>query len=484
MLSYICRDHQVLARNRGLLSVPRTTSYFLRRLSANAQHESTKPEPPILWSTDFSKPDDDFWREVPVWKDVSKDDFMSWSWTTKNIIETPKKKRQKLFEFLYAVLPPEIPNSNGIGGSQSRDMFIMDVARGITGSTMSVRATPYILSRINWKDPANDPIFRQFIPRRSIMLPDHPRLNLDSLDEVKDSRAEGAVVHRYPDKALLLPISICPTNCTYCTRSWGIGTDTELVTKVSFKLTRPRLEAAFEYIESQEGLHDIVVSGGDAYYLEWNVIEWIGDRLIGMKNIERFRFASKGLAVAPHRLLDKNDPWTESLIRVSDKARRAGKHMALHTHFNHPDEISWITELASRKLLESGVTVRNQTVLLRGVNDNVDTMLTLINKLAKMAVQPYYIYQCDMVPKIEHLRTPLSTLLDIESQIQGTTAGFYLPKCVVDLPGGGGKRLVSLYESYDRQTGVSTFTQPAIKGRGRDNRVYEYHDPMVLNDSA
>lgn len=158
--------------------------------------------------------------------------------------------------------------------------------------------------------------------------------------------------------------------------------------KQAFRASRQSLNEAFKYLEGQEGLHDVVVSGGDAYYLEPHILQLIGDRLIGMKNIERFRFATKGLAVSPHRFLDRNDEWTDTLLHISDKAKKAGKHMALHTHFNHPSEISWVTEKASRKLLQSGLTVRNQTVLLRGINDNADTMLTLIKKLAKMAIQP------------------------------------------------------------------------------------------------
>lgn len=148
------------------------------------------------------------------------------------------------------------------------------------------------------------------------------------------------------------------------------------------------MDSAFDYISSQEGLHDIVVSGGDAFYLPPDALEEIGNRLISIPNIRRFRFASKGLAVAPQRFVDPADEWTKALIRVSDNTRKAGKHMALHTHFNHPNEISWVTEKASLRLLQAGVTVRNQTVLLRNVNDNVATMSALIRKLADMVIQP------------------------------------------------------------------------------------------------
>jgi lysine 2,3-aminomutase len=174
----------------------------------------------------------------------------------------------------------------------------------------------------------------------------------------------------------------------FCTRSYAVGANTDTVTKASLKPTRKRWEQAFAYIESQPNLHDIVVSGGDSYYLQAEHVTSIGERLIGIPSIRRFRFASKGLAVAPSRILDESDGWVRSLIDISDKARRAGKSMSLHTHFNHPNEISWVTEAASRKLFEAGVMVRNQTVLLRGVNDDLPTMSALIRRLADMNIFP------------------------------------------------------------------------------------------------
>ncbi|KAI0140156.1 kama family protein [Hypoxylon sp. NC0597] len=499
MISLIHPNFKALILSKGSSRIPQTSSYLLRRLST-AHHQDafvTRPLPgplPIPTPVPPAPPappepfpaspassphvSDEFWRPIPQWKDVPLTDFASWRWGVKNVVEANKKTRNKLSEFLYAALPEEVPRTKGLQGLQSRDEFVGDVVSGLKKSAMSVRIMPYALSRINWNDPANDPIFHQFIPLGSIMIKDHPTLKLDSLNERTDSPVP-LIVHRYPDKALFLPTSVCPTYCVFCTRSYGIGPSTESITKEPFRGSLERMKGAFEYIDSQEGLHDIVVSGGDSFYLSPDVLELIGDRLIASKNIERFRFATKGLAVAPHRFLDQDDIWTDTLIHISDKAKRAGKHMALHTHFNHPNEISWITEQASRRLLRAGITVRNQTVLLRGINDNVDTMSILIKKLAKMAIQPYYVYQCDMVPKIEHLRTPLQTILEIESQIQGTVAGFYIPKFVVDLPGGGGKRPASLHDSYDRKTGISTFTQPALKGKGRDGKVYKYYDPVA-----
>lgn len=183
---------------------------------------------------------------------------------------------------------------------------------------------------------------------------------------------------------------VCPTNCGYCTRAYEIGADTAVLKKKgNIRPSKTRWEKCLEYIENTPQLQDIVISGGDSYYLTPDNIRYIGGRLIAMPNIKKFRFASRGLAVSPTRMLDPHDDWTNALIEVSQKAEKAGKRMALHTHFNHPNEISWITEEASRRLREAGVTVRNQSVLLRGVNDDVETMSRLIRTLSDtLRIQP------------------------------------------------------------------------------------------------
>ena len=217
-----------------------------------------------------------------------------------------------------------------------------------------------------------------------------------------------------------------------------------------------------------------------------------------MPHIQRIRFASKGAAVCPSRLIDPEDKWTDALVDLSDKGRTVGKSVALHTHFNHPREISWITKLAAKDLFRRGLTIRNQTVLLNGVNNDMGTLSELIQTLAKVNIQPvsqafpadtfrctysktyttffvqYYVYQGDMVRGLEDLRTPLHEILDLESRIRGTIAGFMTPSFVVDLPGGGGKRLACSFEQYDRQAGVATYRAPSVKG----DQSFHYYDPL------
>lgn len=261
--------------------------------------------------------------------------------------------------------------------------------------------------------------------------------------------------------------------CAFCTRSYAIGAPTESVKKRSFIPARRRWDEAFEYIEGNPDVNDVVVSGGDSFYLDPNQLMYIGQRLLQIPHVKRFRLASKGLAVCPMRLIDQNDGWADCLIQLSKEGRQKGKEVALHTHFNHPNEMTWVTSLATRKLFREGVTVRNQTVLLRGVNDNVPTMSKLIRELSNLQITPYYVYQADMVKGVEDMRTPLSTILELEEQIRCSIAGFMLPRFVVDLPGGGGKVPALSYKTYDRGTGVSTFRSPLVP-----DRVFMYHDPL------
>jgi len=261
--------------------------------------------------------------------------------------------------------------------------------------------------------------------------------------------------------------------CRFCTRSYAVGANTESVTKTSQKPTLKRWNAMLQYIADTPEVHDVVVSGGDSYYLEPSQLKYIGEQLLSIPHVKRFRFGSKGLAVCPMRMVDPEDDWATVLTQLSNEGRAMGKHVALHTHFNHPREITWITEVAARKLFREAVVVRNQSVLLRGVNDSLETMSQLIRQLSDLNIQPYYVYQGDMVKGLDDIRTPLSTILHLDKSIRGTIAGFDMPSFIVDLPGGGGKRLANSFESYDLETGISVWKAPGVTGE----KLYEYHDP-------
>nr|POE66248.1 l-lysine 2,3-aminomutase [Quercus suber] len=404
-----------------------------------------------------------YWRKIKGWEHITEKEFLSYEWQIANLVD----RKSKLLEFLAKVLPSELPQAevkdSRLMEIKTREQFLNNVDAGMTMAPMSVRLTPHVLSVANWNDPLNDPVRRQFIPLASTFVPDHPSLTLDSLHESEDS----------PVKAT----SVCPVYCRFCTRSYAVGSNTESVTKKSLLPTRKRWDAMLEHIERTPVIQDVVVSGGDSYYLNADQLRYIGERLLKLPNIKRFRFATKGLAVCPSRILDHSDGWAQAFIDISDLGRKLGKQVAMHTHFNHPNEITWVTEVAARYLFARGVTVRNQSVLLKGVNDNLETMSTLIRKLADLNIQPYYVYQSDMVKGVEDLRTPLSTILELEKHIRGTIAGFMMPTFVVDLPGGGGKRLANSFETYDKETGLSTWKAPGVSD---PDETFEYHDPFPI----
>lgn len=395
----------------------------------------------------------EFWQRIPAYAAIDDKTFLDHNWQAKHTIT----KVSKLLEALQGLVSPG---------------FLEDAEQGFKSAPMSVRVSPYLLSLIDWNEPYGDPLRTQFIPLGSRLLPDHPKLELDSLHEQEDAPVPG-LTHRYTDKALFLPLDTCPVYCRFCTRSYAVGVDTEEVEKVSLKANEERWKRAFQYIASRPELEDIVVSGGDAYQLRASQLEEIGMGLLALPNIRRIRIATKGPAVMPQKILT-DVAWVDALTRIVDKGRSLSKEVVLHTHFNHPNEITGITEDAMNKLFSRGVVVRNQSVLQRGVNDTPETMMLLVKRLGHLNVHPYYVYVHDLVSGVEDLRTSVDTAIYIEKYVRGSTAGFNTPVFVVDAPGGGGKRDVHSYEHYDRETGVSVYQAPSVK----PGEFFLYFDPL------
>jgi lysine 2,3-aminomutase len=351
--------------------------------------------------------------------------------------------------------------------------FLEDVAAGFARAPMSVRVSPYLLSLVDWDDPYDDPLRRQFIPVGSRLLPDHPALRLDSLSEQADSPVPG-LVHRYRDRALLLALDTCPVYCRFCTRSYAVGADTDSVRKLSLKAQEDRWTYAFRYLAGRPEVEDVVVSGGDCYNLRPAQIERIGHALLDLPNILRIRFATKGPAVMPQKVLTDTE-WVAALTKVAGRGRKLHKQVALHVHFNHPGEITQLTKEAMDVFFERGITVRNQAVLQRGVNDSIAVMRELTRRLAYCNVQSYYVYVHDLVRGVEDLRTTVQTAVDLEKAVRGDTAGFTTPVFVCDAPGGGGKRTIHSFEHYDRRTGIAVYSSPAVKPG-----YFLYFDPLHL----
>lgn len=355
-----------------------------------------------------------------------------------------------------------------ISGRISKEM-VEQVSAGIAKSPMSISLTSYILSRMNCNDFYNCPIRKQFIPINDEIIEDHPIAKFDSLNEQHDSPVEG-LVHRYPSKVLFLSSSICPVYCRFCTRSYSIGGKVDVIDKLVMRPALSRWETMFKYIRENKQIDDVVVSGGDVFMLNDKMLDIIGNTLLDIDHIKHIIFATKGIAVMPMKIISDTS-WTNKIIELVSIGRERGKHVAIHTHLNHPNEISDITREACSILFKNHVTVRNQTVLMRSINDNVGTMKALLSQLISLNIYPYYVYQHDIVKGTEYFRTPLSTILNMDKQIRGMFAGFNTPNFVVDLMGGGGKRLASTYDSYDRTTGISIF-------ESYNNKKYYHVDPL------
>ncbi len=396
--------------------------------------------------------DGPFWHAIPAYSSVSEEQFLDHTWQARNSITKPAK--------LLAALQNLVPQS-----------FYDDVVEGFARAPMSIRVSPYLLSLINWQAPYEDPLRIQFIPVGSRLLPDHPKLQLDSLHEQADAPVPG-LTHRYQDKALFLALDTCPVYCRFCTRSYAVGIDTDEVEKVSLKAKNDRWDAVFEYIASRPELEDIVISGGDAYQLRPEQLRYIGDTLLDIDHVRRMRFATKGPAIMPQKILT-DQQWLDALTAVVQRGRKLHKEVVLHTHFNHPREITAISKRAMDRLFERGITVRNQTVLQRGVNDSIDDMQLLVRRLSYCNVHPYYVYMHDLVKGVEDLRTTLQSGIRLEKHVRGVTAGFNTPAFVVDAPGGGGKRDIHSFEYYDPDTGISVYTAPAVK-----SGYFLYFDPV------
>jgi lysine 2,3-aminomutase len=394
-----------------------------------------------------------FWEKIPAFLGVSREEFLDVKFQNKHTV----RKVSKLEELTKGLVESK---------------FIDEVKKGMEKAPMNLSISPYLMSLIDWNDPWNDPLRIQFIPVENGFKADHPKLMLDSLGEQNDSPVDG-LVHRYFDKVLFLPLDVCPVYCRFCTRSYAIGGNTESVDKLRFKNAPDNWKKAFAYIASRPEIEDVVISGGDAYMLAPNRLSMIGEILLEIPHVRRMRFASKGPAVMPMKILT-DTAWTQALVDIVNKGKEKGKEVVLHTHFNCSEEITDITREAMLHLFQKGVVVRNQSVLIKGVNDTPERMIDLIRKLSYMNVQPYYVYQHDMVPGSEDMRTSIKQTVALEKVVRGVTAGFNTPLFVTDAPGGGGKRDVHSYDYYNELTGISIYRSPSVD----DSKLYLYFDPI------
>jgi len=310
--------------------------------------------------------------------------------------------------------------------------------------------TPYYLSLIDF-DNSDDPVWKQSIP--SVMELTMSSLGMeDPLSEKEDSVVPG-LVHRYPDRVLMVLTDICPMLCRHCTRKreWRHG-----------GWVRPdyEIEAMLDYLRRNKQVRDVILSGGDPLTLSTSHLEKIISRIREIEHIEIIRIGSRFPVVLPQRI-------DAELCNMLSKYGP----IWFNTHFNHPREITPEAAAACDRLVRAGVPVNNQTVLLKGINDNIETITKLCHGLLKIKVRPYYLFQCDEVQGTEHLRTPVETGIKIIEGMRGFTSGLAIPTFVVDLVQGGGK--VPLQANY-----VLSMGEDELLLKNYEGQVFRYRNPV------
>ncbi len=278
--------------------------------------------------------------------------------------------------------------------------------------------TPYYASLIHPEDE-KDPIRMQSVPSIQETLYCSDDLD-DPLNEVESSPVPN-IVHRYPDRVLLLATYVCSMYCRHCTRRRVVGEEDGTITE-------SELEIALDYIRSHEEIRDVLISGGDPLTMNTKKLESIIAGLRAIPHVDIIRIGTRVPVVLPMRI-------TEELLVMLKKYQPVW----INTHFNHPQEITPDAERACTAIVDAGIPLGNQSVLLRGINDNAEVMKDLLLKLVHMRVRPYYLYQCDLSRGISHFRTDVDTGIDIMHQLTGYISGFAVPKYVIDAPHGGGK---------------------------------------------
>jgi lysine 2,3-aminomutase len=298
--------------------------------------------------------------------------------------------------------------------------------------------------------------------------------------------AEG-LTHRYPTKVLAELLSTCPQYCGHCTRMDLVGNSTPVVDKLKLE-GRPadRYAAMLAYLHQTPQVRDVVVSGGDVANLPWRNLEAFLDRLLDVESVRDIRLATKALMGLPQHWLQSD--VVEGVARVAAKARSRGVSLAIHTHVNSAQSVTPLVARAARTMLEAGVRdVRNQGVLMRGVNDSTEQLLDLCFALQDDAmVTPYYFYMCDMIPFSEHWRLSLAEAQRLQHSIMGYLPGFATPRVVCDVPFVG-KRWVHQVDHYDTERGMSFWRKnyrtqleaadPASTEQAL-SRDYVYYDPI------
>ncbi|WP_380168102.1 KamA family radical SAM protein [Jannaschia sp. R86511] len=422
------------------------------------------------------------WRRMPGWADVTEEQWRDVQWQRSHCLKNVQQLREVM------------------GGLLADDVYDDLVADQQQRATMSMLLPPQMMNTIvpsTGPDgmPAAgaaysaafraDPVRRYMLPLLSDRFTEwasHPFSSRDSLHE-HDMWAVEGLTHRYPTKVLAEILPTCPQYCGHCTRMDLVGNSTPQVEKLKFTLKpNDRLQDMLDYLRRTPTVRDVVVSGGDVANMPWPRLEQFLSALLEIDNIRDVRLATKALMGLPQHWLSA--PVVEGMTRVAGAARTRGVALAIHTHVNAVGSLTPLVAEAARTMHEAGVRdVRNQGVLMRGVNDTPEALLDLCFGLQDEAsITPYYFYMCDMIPAAEHWRTSLATAQDLQHAIMGYLPGFATPRIVCDVPFVG-KRWVHQVHAYDTVRGISEWTKnyrTSVEGDDADalSRTYPYYDPI------
>jgi lysine 2,3-aminomutase len=333
-------------------------------------------------------------KRAPIYADIPDEKWNDWRWQLSHRLNT--------VEEIEKVVP--------LTGSERKALQ--------TSGLFRVDITPYFISLIDPDDP-NDPVRIQIIPRAEEMQAFTAMME-DSLAEDRHSPVPG-LVHRYPDRVLMLVTTQCASYCRYCTRSRIVGDPGQTFSRQEF-------EAQIEYLQRTPQVRDVLLSGGDPLVLAPKILEEILRRLREIPHIEIVRIGSRVPVFMPMRV-------TQELCDMLEKYHP----LWINIHINHPNEISQELAEACDRMTRAGIPLGNQSVLLAGVNDCVHIQRELVQKTTRIRVRPYYLYQCDLVEGAGHFRTPVAKGIEIIEGLRGHTSGYAIPQFIVDAPGGGGK---------------------------------------------
>ncbi|MFO7979146.1 MAG: KamA family radical SAM protein [Bacteroidales bacterium] len=316
------------------------------------------------------------------------------------------------------------------------------------GDHLPIRITPYYASLLDTQN-SHQPLRRTVVPVFDELLMT-PGESSDPLSEGHDSPVPN-LVHRYPDRVLFLVTGFCAAYCRYCTRS-------HMVAKDKCHIGKKAWDPALDYIRCHPQIRDVLISGGDALTMPDAHIEYLLSAIRAIPHVEMIRIGTKVPVVLPQRI-------TRSLVNILRKYHP----LYMSIHFTHPDELTPEVAEACARLADAGIPLGSQTVLLKGVNDDVLVMRRLMQGLLRNRVRPYYLYQCDPIPGSAHFRTCVSKGLEIIEGLRGHTSGYAVPHFVIDAPGGGGK--IPLLPDY-----VKGREQQRLVLRNYQNKLFYYHD--------